>query len=281
MATIKGQTVKTASTRSNARPAATPEWRLLRDGEHSAAWNMAVDEAILDAVIEGIAPPTLRLYRWNEPAISVGRFQSITRWIDTAACQALGVSIVRRPTGGRGILHGGDQTLSITVPKHLLGPSGRSVIESYRYLSEGFVKGLARLDIPAFQGVCEKAEGRGGDCFAVRSRADLLTPEGVKIVGSAQCRREGVLLQQSSLRHQPPEVNPAAVFLGTVAVDEYPLNDVDEQALLEALVAGFTEALGVTLRPGYLTAWEEERAGVLIGNSARAGQSHFRHSGHK
>ncbi|HXG24831.1 MAG TPA: lipoate--protein ligase family protein [Chthonomonadales bacterium] len=269
MATIKEQTPKTASTHGNCGPPVKPEWRLLRDGEHSAAWNMAVDEAILDAVIEGIAPPTLRFYRWNESAISVGRFQSITRWIDTAACQALGVSIFRRPTGGRGILHGGDQTVSIVIPKHLLGPFGRSVIESYRYLSGGFVKGLARLNISISQGICEKAEGPGGDCFAVRSRADLLTLEGVKIVGSAQCRREGVILQQSSLRHQPPEVDPTQVFLGTVAADNYPLKDVDEEALLEALIAGFAEALEVTLRPGYLTAWEEERAGILIGNSAR------------
>jgi lipoate-protein ligase A len=247
------------------------EWRLLRDGEHSAAWNMAVDEAILDAVIEGIVPPTLRFYRWNEPAISVGRFQSITRWINIAACQSLGVTIVRRPTGGRGILHGGDQTLSIVVPKYLLGPAGQSVKESYRYLSDGFIRGLARLQHILSLGTCEKTtKDNSGECFAVRSSADLLTPEGVKMVGSAQCRREGVLLQQSSLRHRPSPVHPANVFLGRVAAEHYPLADVEEEDLLEALIAGFTEALGVGLNPGYLSAWEEERAGVLIGNVTRA-----------
>src|SRR5438874_167311 len=106
-------------------------WRLFIDREQPARWNMAADEAILDAVGLSIAPPTLRLYRWESPALSVGRFQDIEKDIDRAACKALNLEIVRRPTGGRGILHGGDLTCSVVIPAAELGSDGASVIRSY------------------------------------------------------------------------------------------------------------------------------------------------------
>jgi lipoate-protein ligase A len=113
-------------------------WRLLVDRESPGDWNMAVDEAILDAVAARMVPPTIRLYRWDGAAVSLGRFQNRERDFDEELSRKLGIGFVRRPTGGRGILHGHDQTVSIIVPIHILGETGRRIIESYVYLARGF-----------------------------------------------------------------------------------------------------------------------------------------------
>jgi lipoate-protein ligase A len=243
-------------------------WRLLCDDEGSPTWNMAVDEAIMDAAAEKLVPPTLRLYRWERLCVSAGRFQGVDKTVNLEACRQLRIPIVRRPTGGRGILHGGDQTISITVPIGLLGSAGRSVIETYRFLSRGFITALTRLDRELSLGKCKRPTGQSGDCFAVRSQADLVTSEGVKVVGSAQCRRGGVVLQQSSLRHLPNGVESAQVFLGPASGEDYPLQDVGEEDLRQALLEGFEVALDMSLQPSSLTAWEIERAGVLMGKYA-------------
>jgi lipoate-protein ligase A len=244
-------------------------WRLILDGDHSAAWNMAVDEAIMDAVIAGVAPPTLRLYRFEEAAITAGRFQDVERTVNLSVCRDLEIPIVRRPTGGRGILHGGDQTVSIVVPSANLGSAGRSVAGSYVTLAHGFALGCARLRVKVAPARYERRSGRGGDCFAVRSQADLLTQSGDKLLGSAQRRREGVILQQSSLRHRGMEVTAAQVFHGPAAPEAYPLAGVEKEVLMQALVFGFEEALGLKLNPGSLTGWEEERACVIQGELMR------------
>ncbi len=239
-------------------------WRLLEHGPCGAAWNMAVDEAMLDAVEASLAPPTLRLYRWDSPAVSVGRFQDVARGLDLDACRRLGVEVVRRPTGGRGVLHGGDQTLSVAVPLQQLGPTTQSVITSYRALSRGLLHGLSSLGVYAASGACERRAVRAyGDCFAVRSRADVVTEDGRKLVGSAQYRRGGAILQQSSVRHVPRPVAAADLFLGPCGDETYPLAEVSSQELCDALVAGFEDALAVTLEPGDLSAWETERAAAL------------------
>src|SRR5947208_2539412 len=91
-------------------------WRIVEDGLGEAVWNMARDEAILNAVVADAAPPTLRLYRWKQPSVSLGRFQSVERTLHGETCRALGIPLVRRITGGRGILHGDDLTVSIICP---------------------------------------------------------------------------------------------------------------------------------------------------------------------
>src|SRR5690606_36362580 len=93
-----------------------PKWRLIRSGHLTEAMNMAVDEAILRAVARGAAP-TLRFYGWDPPAISVGYFQNAEREVDTAACKSVGVDVVRRPTGGRAVLHDVEVTYSLIMPE--------------------------------------------------------------------------------------------------------------------------------------------------------------------
>lgn len=240
------------------------KWRWIVSGEGAPSWNLALDEAILDAVVEGISPPTIRLYRWELPAISIGKFQQASRGLDLYACATHRVPIVRRMTGGRAVLHGSDQTFSIMLPNHFLGDNARSVVASYRWLSEGFISALRSLSLFGNMGECERRIERNGDCFASRSQADVLIASGEKLVGSAQCRRSGVILQQSSIRHRPPEVDPGLLFQGRVGEGTYPLESVEEDQLGKALHDAFQAALTVELEPGILDEWEYERAGTLM-----------------
>ena len=80
------------------------QWRLVVDGDLPGARNMARDVALLEAVADGEAPPTVRLYGWGPPCLSIGRHQGI-EGADLAFCRAEGVDVVRRPTGGRALLH--------------------------------------------------------------------------------------------------------------------------------------------------------------------------------
>jgi lipoate-protein ligase A len=92
----------------------TDRWRFIDTGLCTASYNMALDEAIATAVKRGNSPPTLRLYGWDRPSVSVGYFQNVCD-IDSDYCIKKGIPIVRRPTGGRAILHDGEITYSFSV----------------------------------------------------------------------------------------------------------------------------------------------------------------------
>ena len=132
---------------------------------------MAIDEAIMHAVAAGSVPPTLRFYGWDPPALSVGYFQNVAREVDRAACESIGVDVVRRPTGGRAVLHDVEVTYSLVVPEeNPVIPKG--ITESYRAISEGMVHGLLRLGLDARMvslrrrresaGIAAGADGAGG-----------------------------------------------------------------------------------------------------------------------
>lgn len=240
-------------------------WRLIVDGECSPAWNMALDAAIADAVAGGLVPPTLRLYRWDRPALSLGLFQSAVKGLDWESLSALGVTVVRRPTGGRGILHGGDQTLSISIPVPFLGEAGKSVVSSYHVLSAGVQLGLARLGIRLRDGAVTRPVTDSPDCYATRSRADLVTEaDGVKLVGSAQRRREGVVLQQVSIRHCECAVRADQVYRQGSVPEVFPLAEVSDDEMEIALSECFAEALGMRLVRDTPCNWELERCTVLL-----------------
>jgi len=111
---------------------------------------MAIDEAILWAVAEGKSPPTLRFYGWEPPCLSIGYSQSMEGEVDVDKCREVGVDFVRRPTGGRAILHADELTYSVVAPQAEPRVVG-GVIESYRRLSAGLVAGLRALGVDAYQ----------------------------------------------------------------------------------------------------------------------------------
>src|SRR5437879_3427953 len=108
-------------------------WRLIQDGPATGAWNMAVDEALLQAARRDLTPPTLRFYGWSRPTLSVGRHQDPCAGIDHDFRASRGIDLVRRPTGGRAVLHDQEVTYSIVLPAAL--GRGAGVGEVYGVLA--------------------------------------------------------------------------------------------------------------------------------------------------
>jgi len=177
----------------------TTLWRLLVTEPASGAWNMAVDEAIAALAARGESPPTLRFYRWQPGAVSLGRHQS-HQDIDLARLQARGYGLVRRPTGGRAILHIDELTYSVVGPQQAPQLAG-AVLDAYHRLSQGLALGLQRLGVDAVETapVTRRSGSQPGPvCFEVPSAYELCVA-GRKIMGSAQSRRAGYVLQHGSL----------------------------------------------------------------------------------
>jgi lipoate-protein ligase A len=176
-------------------------WRLLVDTPADGAWNMAVDEVLLDGVAAGTALPTLRFYEWTPPCLSLGYFQPFDV-VDLDGCRRLGVEVVRRPTGGRAILHDRELTYSVTLPASLLGHDG-GVLPSYYRLSLALREGLVRLGVPVtLAPESANGAGHGPVCFDRPSAHEILL-DGRKLVGSAQMRRGGGILQHGSILIEP------------------------------------------------------------------------------
>ncbi len=177
-------------------------WRFIRSGLGSAAFNMAMDEAIVLAHSEGKVPPTVRFYGWNPPTLSIGYFQKAEKEIDLLAVERLGVGFVRRPTGGRAVLHDQELTYSIIVDENYPGmPS--SVTDAYRVLSEGLLRGFRELKLNAEMVQLTESNKisetmNSAACFDSPSWYELVV-EGRKVAGSAQLRQKGVVLQHGSI----------------------------------------------------------------------------------
>ncbi len=247
-------------------------WRLLNTGSADGATNMAIDEAILTAVAEGRSPPTLRFFAWEPPCLSIGYNQAMMDEVDITRCQQAGVDVVRRPTGGRAILHTGELTYSIVAPQGEPRVAG-GVVESYRRLSAGLVRGLSFLGLDVAQ--AEAGHGQDADvsaaCFDAPSAYEV-TAGGKKLVGSAQVRRKEVVLQHGSLPLQGDitricrylvvpseerrqelrqELQARATSLELVLGRVVPFAQV-----VESLVKGFSEALNLCLEPEELSEHE-------------------------
>lgn len=251
-------------------------WRLLSLETRGPAENMAIDEAILTAHRLGQAPPTLRFYAWDRPTLSLGYAQSFAREVDREACQRLGVAWVRRPTGGRAVLHHRELTYSVVVAEALL-PGG--ILSTYLKISSGLLRGLKSLGVAgALTAPGLKERAASAACFDAPSAYEL-TVNGRKLVGSAQFRQAGVILQHGSiltnfdadllasvLRVRDPSARPRlARTLSERAISLHQVlgREPELGKLAEAIAAGLAAELELTLVPGELTAEERELAGQL------------------
>ena len=176
-------------------------WRLIIDGPASAARHMAVDEAISISVRKKLSPPTLRLYSWNGPAVTIGYFQKIQREVNLEYCRQNHIDVVRRMTGGRAVVHGREElTYNFSAP--FLTPfSGLNLHETYRLISNAFITGLRRIGIDAAMSSARRTGtgiGKNPVCFQSLSFAEA-TVDGRKIIGSAQKRWPDGLMQQGSI----------------------------------------------------------------------------------
>lgn len=252
-------------------------WRLIVDGGADGPTNMAVDQAILDAVAAGRSLPTLRFYAWAPPCLSLGRGQPLAD-ADLPACRAAGVDVVRRPTGGRAILHTDELTYSVALLQSDPRAEG-GVLGSYRRLSKGLLAGLFQLGVPALQSVGQRKPSAEltAVCFETPSDYEI-TVDGRKLVGSAQWRARGGVLQHGTLplfgdltrivdhlalSHAEREAQKLDLGLRAITLEQALGQTISFAQAAQALVAGFGQALNLTLVPGELAPHERARAAEL------------------
>lgn len=248
-------------TRSGSDPSSRmPEqWRLILDSPADGVWNMAVDETLLASVQAG-GVPTLRLYGWRGPWLSLGYAQPLPPGL-VSACARAEVGIVRRVTGGAAVLHGADVTYSLTAPEAAL-PDGLRA--SYALVSRALLRALGELGVSAYpaSGPAPTTRERPFDCFE-RPGQDEICVGGRKLAGSAQRRAGGAVLQHGSVRLGDDAI-PAAQAAGIApdaATNLAALGvQVPDRTLRSALVDAFAAELDVGFEPATLASEERRMA---------------------
>jgi len=175
-------------------------WRVLPYQIFSAFENMATDEALFRILQERGGPPTLRFYGWERPALSIGYFQNTATEINLRHCLCNGMDIVRRPTGGKAVLHDRELTYAVVSREGLPFFSG-SLVENYQAVCSCLIRAFSELGINvnmARDGRHERKKEMGAICFAFPAPFELLS-RGRKICGSAQVRSRGCFLQHGSI----------------------------------------------------------------------------------
>jgi len=246
--------------------------RLVELRRDDAYFHMGMEEAILKARIAGLVDNTLRFFTWKPSSISIGYFQSLEEEVDYPACVEMGIDVVRRPTGGGAVYHdeAGEITYSVVVSQELVPAD---ILASIRYITSGVVRALELLGV--------KAELAGINDVVVAGR---------KISGSAQLRREGMILQHGTLLL---DVKPDMMFrvlkvagekISDKAIADVrkrvtclrELGDFEFEEVRGALVQGFELALGLKPREGRLTEWELREAERLKREKYSTRQWNFR-----
>ena len=250
-------------------------WRLIDTPPAPGAWNMAVDEALAASVAGGGAP-VLRFYRWEPACLSLGRNQPARGRYDLAALAAAGIDVVRRPTGGRAVLHRRELTYSVAAPVALLGPQRHA----YAAINRALVAGLRRLGAAASLHPATDARAplpSLAPCFAEPVEGEVVAA-GRKLVGSAQRLLGSVILQHGSLPLHDDQsavaallvqADPSAVEAPPATLAEVLGREPAWEELTAALAAGWEESLGAVLAPDALT--EGEAAAAREGAERYAG----------
>jgi lipoate-protein ligase A len=237
-------------------------WRFLDSGEGTGTQNMALDELLARQMLEGEREPVLRLFRWKPWAISLGHNQSPGD-IDGAGCRRDGIDIVRRPTGGRAILHAEELTYSVVMQA-----GRRSVLQVYNDISRALVRGLGLFGVEVslqksqtdFQETYRHASSV--PCFTSSARYEIEW-NGRKLVGSAQ-RRFGEGMEVVVLQHGSILSGPAHRRLGEYLALRDPevirrvRRDMEEKTVDLSAITGRSvdhAHLGECIRRGFEMEW--------------------------
>jgi lipoate---protein ligase len=233
-----------------------PIWRLIPLLNASGTVQMAIDRWLLDRVECGEHPPTLRFYTWEPVAISLGYHQrQYPEFWPELTWEGKPIDLVRRPTGGRAVLHQGDLTYMVAL-------SGIPGARSYEAICEFLIQGWRSLGI-------ELHYGRGGrgyihhpSCFSTATAADLVTVRGEKLIGSAQLRRGRAILHHGSMRLSSDPALFQQVFGEAIAPVSFPWSqtgDAIAPTIIEALTAAARNCFGVefVVEPLSQAEWEQ------------------------
>jgi lipoate-protein ligase A len=257
------------------------QWRFLNTGSADASRNMALDEALLQLHDAGVTPPTLRVYAWETPTLSLGYAQNAAQDVELEGCRQYGVAIVRRPTGGRAVLHDQEVTYSVVLPTTFF-PGPDTLMAHYRHLGMALQATLQRLGVPVH---LERSRlpthtphpAAAPACFTAVARYEL-SVMGRKITGNAQKRLRHALLQHGAMPlwldrqrlfaclRMPLEHRQALVqeaYHTMTAINEMTINPVNASAVHRALRDGFMGTFGIELIEAPLLPQEERLAQEL------------------
>lgn len=242
-------------------------FRLIKYKIFDAASNMAIDEAILESHRKGLTPPTLRFYGWAPPAVSIGYSQKMDD-LTINRIKSRGFDVVRRLTGGRAVLHFAELTYSFVASPPILS---EKLNEAYRQICNGLILGLKDLGVEADLGKSNKQYKDFSDCFMATTQADLQV-NNKKMVGSAQLRRQGAVLQHGSiLLDQPQELLQELLETKQETIKDRHSNfkemagrDVSVAEMENALSNGFAKAFATEFEVGELTQFENELLSKLL-----------------
>ncbi|TCT20893.1 lipoate-protein ligase A [Melghiribacillus thermohalophilus] len=249
-------------------------WFFIDTDIQTPAFNMALDEALLNWHSQGLIPPVLRFYQWKPAGLSLGYFQKIQGKIRVEAVEKHGFDMVRRLTGGRAVLHDHELTYSVVVSEeHEKMP--KTVTEAYRVISQGILEGYRNLGIQAEFSIPERKLGKNSSavCFEEPSWYELVI-DGKKAAGSAQTRQKGVILQHGSV---PISMDTEVLFdlfeyssdkirqrakekfaERAITIEEVLKREVPVEEVKDAFYEGFRSGLGIELQPFELTSEQLE-----------------------
>lgn len=242
-------------------------WRFIPLEVRNGYWNMALDEAILKAVIKNESPCTVRFYKWNPSTISIGRNQSLSNEVDMKITEEKGFNVVRRITGGGAVFHDKDReiTYSIICPiKFLKNLNAKSIMEQFEIITQGIIYGLKNYGLQPEKGVIH--------CPAIFI-------DGKKISGNAQIRKKGYILQHGtilldiapdlmySVLTPPLNVSKSRMVKSVRAKCigiKNQLKNYDESKFIKSLKVGFENTLKTQLIEGTYCDYELQEAESLI-----------------
>ena len=256
--------------------------RWLYTGAATGAFNMAADEALLMRASNPGSEPTLRIFAWNPPAVTLGYGQNASRELDLAKCRRAGLDVVRRLTGGRAVLHWDELTYSVVWPVEALGGG---LEDSFQLIGRCLVAGLQRFGIDATLERSRPARDRRRErelsppCFASTSRWEVKYL-GRKLIGSAQRRIKNAVLQHGSLLLGPehkqlldllPEGGESTRKLrieeldrGSVDLRSTQADEIDVDRLARSIAEGFAQCAELELRLDDFDFSEKETIDKLV-----------------
>ncbi|MEH1835591.1 MAG: biotin/lipoate A/B protein ligase family protein [Nostoc sp.] len=230
-------------------------WRLIPLLETAGNVQMAIDHWLLEQHQSGKHPPTLRFYTWSPPAISLGYHQrQYPEYWQNLTWQGQKLDLVRRPSGGRAVLHQGDLTYAV-VTSGLVG----SRLQVYEKICEFLIQGWRSLGVELDYGTAGRGYIHNPNCFGTATNADLVLPDGAKLIGSAQLRRGGVILQHGSMRLQPD----AELFDQVFGAESFRNVQLPQSLSVENIIAALVAAasncfdMQIEVKPFSQSEWEE------------------------